>query len=282
MLRQRLTFTLLLSALALSAGAPSSALAQGKAKDKKAAKSKLDATKLKADLESGDEARMLGALGEIATARDAAAAPLVEALLVRGANADVTVKAIEAAGALKKPSSSAAIAPYVRHRTPAVRRAAVKGLLKTGGPDATKTLRRALRSRDAMVRGVAATGLGTLGDKESVPLLFKALAHNVGEAASSIGQLCEKKQCEDFAALTGKHPFDIMSSGFDQILFRPAKEMPDDDKIKIVGRLRELGTKEAGKYLADVQGRWPAEWSKRVKQAIDSAVKATGGSGGDE
>ncbi len=59
--------------------------------------------------------------------------------------------------------------------------------------------------------------------------------------------------------------------------------MTDDEKIRIVGRLRELGTKDAGNYLADVAERWPKDWSKRVKQAIDGAVKALGGSaGGDE
>jgi hypothetical protein len=99
----------------------------------------------------------------------------------------------------------------------------------------------------------------------------------VGEAAAAIGQICEPTDCENFASRLEKQPFDIMVSGFDQILFRPAKQIPDDEKIRIVGRLRELGTREAGKYLADVAGRWPKGWSKRVKQALDSAVKATGG-----
>lgn len=289
MLRQRLTYAVLLSALALGAGATRDAWAQGKAKagakakgDKGKGGAKVDVAKLKADLESGDEGRISAALEEAEKSGDAAAAGPVEGLLKRGASADITVKAIEAAGALKQTSSSAVIAPYVRHRTEAVRRAAVKALIKTKGPDATQALRRALHSRDAQVRGIAATGLGSLSDKDSIPLLFKALSHKVPEAAAAIGQLCDAKQCEEFAALTGKHPFDVMSSGFDQILFRAEKDMPEDQKIRIIGRIRELGTKEAGKYLLDVQGRWPAEWSKRVKQAIDSAVKATGASGGDE
>jgi len=276
----------LIAGLGLAVMAPSSAQAQGKGKAKAGAKakggSKVDVKKLEADLASGDEARMVSALDAAGKSGDAAAAPPIGKLLERGASAQVVVHAIEAAGALKQASSSAAIAPYVRHRTPDVRRAAVKALIKTGGPDASKALRHALHSRDAQVRGVAATGLGALGDKESLPVLFKALAHKVPEAAAAIGQLCEPKQCEDFAKLTGKQPFDIMSSGFDQILFRAEKDMPEDQKIRIVGRLRELGTKEAGAYLADVKERWPATWSKRVKQAIDSAVKATGGAGGDE
>ena len=284
MLRPTLSFGVLLSA-AIAASTPLPAAAQtkgkteAKAKGKTEAKAKVDTKKVAADLASGDSSRIAAALAELIAA---AAAPAVEALLAKGSSTELTVKALEAAGALKQSSSSAKVAPYVRHRSESVRRAAAKALVKTKGPAAVSTLRHALRSRDAQVRGVAATGLGTLGAKEALPDLFKALAHSVPEAASSIGQLCEPSDCDKFAALTGKHQFDIMSSGFDQILFRPEKEVSDDQKIKVVGRLRELGTKEAGKYLAEVKGRWPEGWSKRVKQALEAAVKATGASGGGD
>lgn len=293
MLRQRIWFAVLLSAGAL-AWSPVAGGEAPKAKPKTEAKpkgdkadkgkAKVDTTKLKAELESGDAARIGAALDELAKAGDAAAAaaPAVEALLKKGLSAELSVKALEAAGALKQSSSSAAVAPYVRHRSEDVRRAAAKALVKTKGAEAVKTLKHALRHSDAQVRGIAATGLGTLGAKDALPDLFKALAHSVPEAAASIGQLCEPKDCDKFAELTGKHQFDIMSSGFDQILFRAEKDMPEDQKIKVVGRLRELGTKEASKYLADVKGRWPEGWSKRVKQAIDAAVKATGGGGGGD
>jgi HEAT repeat protein len=242
--------------------------------------SKVDAARIKSELESGDEARILAALDELEKAGDAgkAAAPHVEALLRRGANVKLLTKALTASGAMKQSSSSAAIAPYVQHRAPEVRRAAVKALIKTKGPVAVKALRHALRSSDAVVRGTAATGLGALGAKEAMGDLFNALDHHVAEAAASIGQLCAADECEKFAGRMGKFAFDVMTSGLDQILFRAPADMPDDQKIRIIGRLRELGTKDAGNYLADVAERWPKDWSKRVKQAIDAAVKATGGS----
>ena len=150
-------------------------------------------------------------------------------------------------------------------------------LIKTKGPEAVKALRQALRSTDAVVRGTAATGLGALGAKEAVADLFGALDKNVGEAAASIGQLCAGSECDKLLERVGKQPFEIMSSGFDQLLFRPAAEVPDDQKIRVVGRLRELGTKEAGAFLADVAERWPKDWSAKVKQALDAAVRAVGG-----
>jgi len=240
----------------------------------------LDFTRLKADLASSDEKRVGAALATVEHAGALAkpAAGDVEALLRRGATTRIVAQAFAAAAAMKQPSSSVALAPYVRHRVAEVRRAAVKALVKTRGPAASQALRQALRSSDAVVRGSAASGLGTLGQKDALPELFQALDHRVGEAAASIGQLCAPDECERFADRLGKLPFDIMTSGFDQILFRAPSEMPDEAKIRIVGRLRELGTADAGAYLSDVRERWPEDWSKRVKQAIDGAVRAVGGS----
>jgi len=272
------TLLILVSLSAVQLSAPNAA-AQDKGSEKAKPK-KLDLAKLKKDLESGDKPRIQQALEAIRASGDKAAAPAVEAFLKKGASADLVVVALAAAASMKQTSSSAVIAPYVQHRTEDVRRAATKALIKTKGPEAVKALKEGLRSLDAQVRGFSATGLGSLGAKDAMDDLFNALSHNVNEAAGAIGQLCDPASCEKFAKLTGKHQFDVMVSGFDQILFRSEKDMSEDQKIKIVGRCRELGTKESGKYLVDVQGRWPKEWSRRVKQAIDAAVKATGQSGG--
>ena len=134
-----------------------------------------------------------------------------------------------------------------------------------------------LREHDAIL-------LGAIGDP-SVPsgvlergLLLRlrfALDHHVNEAAGSIGQLCNPTECDALAARIGKVPFDVMTSGLDPILFRPKAEVSDDAKVKLVGRIRELGTGEANKFLRDVQKRWPAAWSPRIKQSIDQGVLAT-------
>ncbi len=87
--------------------------------------------------------------------------------------------------------------------------------------------------------------------------------------------LCDAADCEKLGARVGKIPFDVVSSGVEQALFR--SDVPDDTKIKLIGRIRELGTREANKYLSDTKKKWPAKGSARIRQALDQAVQATGG-----
>ncbi|HVW24787.1 MAG TPA: HEAT repeat domain-containing protein [Polyangiaceae bacterium] len=237
---------------------------------------KLDVPALKKQLD-GSEQDVIAALGTIGDSQNPAGVPLVNEVLARGGNEAILQEALKAAGKLKSPALSPSIAPYVQHRTPEIRRAAARALVKTKGPAAVTALEKGLRSEDGSVRGTSATGLGEIGSRESIKDLFNAFDHGVAEAAAAIGQLCTPAECEDFAQRTGKVTFDVMQTGFDQILFRPSSEIPDEEKIKLVGRMRELGTVEVGKYLADVGERWPKDWSKKVKQAIDSAAHAAAG-----
>ena len=202
--------------------------------------------------------------------------PLVVRLLGRGLSSELTKEALGAAGAIGDASSSADVARYSKHRDAEIRRVAVATRLKTNGPVAVSTMREALSDADGRVRGTAASGLGALGAREALPELTTALEKKVIEAAAAIGQLCKDDECEAFAKETTKVPFDVMTSGFDQILFRG--DVTDDQKIKIVGRIRELGTGDAHRFLKDVAGRFTG--AARVKQALEQAAAATAGSPG--
>lgn len=229
-----------------------------------------DANDIKVGL---DEARLSGK-GAVA------AAPIIVELLQKGLAYGLTENALDTLGDIEWEGASPTVAWYARHRKVEIRRSAVKALVHTKGALAVKTLRVALSDEDARVRGFAATGLGALHAKEAVADLFSALDHKVNEAAVSIGQLCAPAECESLEGRLGRIPFDVVTSGLDQVLFRPPGEVNDEAKIKVVGRIRELGTGEANRYLKDVQGRWPQTWSPRVKGAIDQGIQATSGSAG--
>jgi HEAT repeat protein len=228
-------------------------------------------------LKSNDPEQIKVALDEARLAGKGAAPVvlLVVELLERGLPYALTQAALDTLGDAEVESSSPVVAWYATHRSPPVRRAAVKALIHTKGAIAAKTLRTALSDADPGVRGVAATGLGALKAKDAVGELFVALDHRVNEAAASIGQLCNPTECDALASRIGRLPFDVVTSGLDPVLFRPVSEVSDDAKVKLVGRIRELGTQEANKYLRDVQKRWPTSGSQRTRQSIDQAVLAT-------
>lgn len=231
-----------------------------------------------ADLKSGDAGKIRAALDEVRLAGKAGGgrfvAPIV-ALLDKGATTTLTEAALDTLGDLEAQQASATIAEYMQHRNVRVRQSAAKALAKTKGPAAIRALVKGLSDQDPMVRGVAANALGQMKATTAVPDLFLALDHRVNEAAPSIGMLCAAADCEKLATRVGKIPFDVVSAGVEQALFR--SDVPDDTKIKLVGRIRELGTQEANKYLRDTAKKWPAKGSARIKQALDQAVQATGG-----
>jgi HEAT repeat protein len=237
-------------------------------------------------LKSGDPAQVKSALDDvrISAKAGAAAVPTIVDLLERGMPAPLTQAAIETLADTESEPGSVALAWYARHRDTGLRRAAVQALARTRGAVAVKTLRVALSDPDPAVRGFSATGLGTMKAKEAIGDLFVALEHKVAEASAAIGQLCVGNECDRLAAKLGggSLPFDVVTGGLDQALFRGPPDVSDDVKIKIVGRVRELGTAEANHFLRDVQTKWPKRGSPRVRQAIDQAVLATTGSPGSE
>jgi len=233
-------------------------------------------------LKSGDEVQIKSALDDvrISARAGAPAVPAIVEVLERGASAAVTQAALDTLGETEAEAASPVLATYAHHRDVALRRSAVQSLSRMRGAVAVSALRAALSDPDASVRGLAATGLGTIKAKESVADLFLALDHRVSEAAASIGRLCVGGECEHLASKLGSVPFDVVTSGLEQALSRPPPDVTDDVKVKIVGRVRELGTGQANRFLRDVQSKWPKKGSGRVKQAIDQAVLATSASPG--
>jgi HEAT repeat protein len=227
-------------------------------------------------LEGGSEDEKLAALDELAKQTGPNAPPAAKAvseLLKRGASIGVLVRALDVSGKLAQPSSSAAVAPYARHRVADVRLAATRALASTGGPEAMVTLRALLHGDDRASRGLAASGLATLKAKDSVPDLFAVLAKDVPEAAEAIGELCVPADCLKFADYLGKLPFDLVQSGLSPILLRPESEVPAELKLDVLERLRKLQTDGAHTFLQTVRASYPEKGNVQVKYGLDQAVE---------
>ncbi len=267
---------IILAALGLAAtplrAAPKSAPGKA-AKASPAPKSKLDVASIQKLLESGDAAKTLAALETVAQSGDPAGAAPVEQLLARGASVALLARAIETLGILGQPGSGAALAPYAQHRTPELRRAALRPLIATRSPLAGDVLRRALHGNDAAQRSFAARGLGELNVRAAVPELFSVLPKDVAEAAQSIGQLCTQAECAKFMDLLGRLRFEVMESGIVPLLLRPAAEVPDELKLKLIERLRRMATQPANQLLQTALAKFPPDGSPKVKRGIERALK---------
>jgi HEAT repeat protein len=236
---------------------------------------KLDLPSLKRALETGNEAAKVSALVELAGAPKGtapAAAVLVNELLSRGASVPVLEKALEAEQKLAEASSSPVIVPYVRHRNPALRRAAVHALAATGGPAAVTALRGALRASDPSLRRHAASALSGLKAVDAVDDLFSVLSKDVPEAAGAIGGLCKPSDCQKLVELIGKLPFGVMQTGLEPLLLRPESELPEAFKLDLLERLRRLQTQEVSAFLRTVLARFPKDGNVRVKAGLEAAA----------
>lgn len=268
------------TALALVVAAPTVSAAPPKASAKadKAApagppKPKLDVPAVQKQLESGDQAQALAALDAIQKSGDPVGAALVEVLLSRGASVPVLARAIETLGIMALPGSGAALVPYAQHRTPELRRAALRALIATKSPLAGEVLRRALRGNDAAQRSIAARGLGQLNVRAAVPELFEVLPKDVAEAAQSLGQLCVGAECEKLIGLLGKLRFEVMESAVVPLLLRPQAEVADELKLKVIERLRRMATQPANQLIQTALAKFPADGSPKVKQGLERALK---------
>jgi HEAT repeat protein len=240
---------------------------------KAAPKSKLDLPALQKALESGDQGKTIEALETIQKSGDAAGAPLVEALLLRGPSAPVLGRAIETLGILAQPSSGQYLAPYAQHRMPELRRAALRALIATKASNAGDVLRRALHGNDAAQRAIAARGLGQLGVRAAVPELFSVLPKDVSEAAESLGVLCVAEECSKFMGLLGKLRFEVMESGMVPLLLRPQADVSDELKLRLIERLRRMATQPALQLLRTALAQFPPDGSPNVKAALERALK---------
>lgn len=237
-----------------------------------------------ARLDSTALAASLADPGSIAFALDAAReagpaakklAPLIEEKLARGLPADLAEKAILALGALGAESSSHVIAPYLSHRTSAIRQLAAENIKNTGGPDAERALSLGLRSSHAEVRAASARGLRHLGSAAHVPDLLRALDRGEIEAAPAIAALSSSEQCRDLVArwdrLSGPDAADsgVEARTLEALLTRKTK-LPDDLIVAAVTKAAASKNPRSLAYLRSLKK--PVALSPRVRDAIKLAI----------
>ncbi len=234
-----------------------------------------DLRALEAALRGRDAETLAEALADITRAGAAARPlrPLVEGHAARGLPPPLARLALGALGAMGARESVPLLRRYLRHRHPGLRLEAARALGRTGGPAAALALRAALDDVDGAVRGEAASSLAALGAVDALDDLYRALDRGVPEAAAAVGHLCAASACDGLGDRFFARPFALLAPGCEALLFRPASQVPDAQKLALVRRLHDLPAPDVHRFVADWRARWAG--SLAVGQALAQAAEAT-------
>ncbi|MBL8680939.1 MAG: HEAT repeat domain-containing protein [Myxococcales bacterium] len=220
-------------------------------------------------IQSSDVERIVDGLEAIVTYPSAEVVQLVVELIRRGNSDRVTDTAIETLGQLARPEAIDELSTLLRHRRVAARAEAVESLAKIQDPRVRGLIESALHDSAPEVRAAAAVALGTIGNRQSVTLLFRAFERGVPEAAAAIGRIGSADDAvSGDAAHDSEDPrrtsrrqtlsmwithasISVLLSGFEQFLNR--RDVPSAVKIKIIERLEQRAASAA---VRDFLQRW--------------------------
>jgi HEAT repeat protein len=186
-------------------------------------------------------------LGLVGTA--AAVDPLI-ARIKKGLPPDLLETALFTLMALGQPSAGPLLVELSTHRRPEVRLRAVEAIAAIKPPGAEGALLSALSDSHPKVRSAAASALGEVGAHDAIEVLFHALDRGNLEASPAIGKVVKSDQAPRLLDYVGKVPFRSLGPALAEVLKR--KDITDDIKLSVVGRLQEVATPEVKAFLGDL------------------------------
>lgn len=258
------------AAAAPKAGGPAKGAA-AKTKGKPAAKvdpAIVEAQKL---LDSGDRAQVetgiqsLGMMG-----KKEAVAPLA-ARIRRGLPPELMETAILTLMTLGDAEAGPVLTELASHRRPEVRLRAIEAISSVRPAGAEATLVTALSDGDDGVRSAAATGLGEIGARGSLEVLFLALDRGNLAASPAIGKVVEPAQAARIAGYLGRIPFYSLSPALGEVLKRA--DVDEATKLNVIAELQEAATPEVKGFLGDVMATGGDALGPNLKRAIMRAMQ---------
>jgi hypothetical protein len=199
----------------------------------------------------------------------AAVAPIMERVRA-GLPPDLLETSILTLSALGQPQAGPLLFELVDHRRPEIRLRAIEAIVALKPQGAEPILERALADQDTHVRSAAALALGELKAPTSVEVLFQALDHGNFEASTAIGRSLRPDHVPRLLGYLGSVPFHSLAPALTEILQR--KDIPERDKLSVVSRVQDVGTREVKDFFADLMRasgeKLPANVSKAVLTAM--------------
>ncbi|MBL8604115.1 MAG: hypothetical protein JNK72_19460 [Myxococcales bacterium] len=199
--------------------------------------------------------------------------------LLAGLEPDVAAVALDTLAALARPEGSVAVAAFLEHRRPTLRRHAVVAAQAINTRAMARRLEARLGDPDPLVRGDVAAALGEIGDLASMPPLWAALdrdltatltaqsplAHNCALAIGRRGAIAD---VERLVGYLRRAPFASIAEAFEAALGR--RDLDDALKLRIVRAVADVSTPEVQSFLTRIadgyHGR-PVAWVEFARTA---------------
>jgi len=198
--------------------------------------------------------------------------PLIT-LLKNGPRDDITNAVIDALGALGDPTSLDILISYLNHRRSDIRQRVILAISEMKDQRIDAALENALRDSDAGVRNNAARAIGNRGQKQSIPILFKAFERGVTDAAVAIGQMGDADSARRLATFLGPRNLMDVLPGFDEFLRR--NDFPEQGKLEILDHLLELAGPEVKRFLITFVAAFGEEDKRnKVKLKAEEIIRA--------
>lgn len=226
---------------------------------------------LQAELRSQDPARVNAAIDELARRGSEHTLAALEKLVLAGQPDATLQRVLEALASSPSPHALPLLVRLTRHRRADARRLSYRAIAEVSDRQVPVLLGGGLRDSDARVRGVCATALGELGARDQLPLLFRALARGVPEAAPAIGKLGDARAVERFHEHLQRLPIDVMLTGYERFLER--NELAEEVKLEIVARLGEVASPSVKHFLEELLGRRDWKPGDRLRHAVSETAR---------
>ena len=246
-----------------SAAAPAKGAKKGKEDKNIVAAQTLLASSSRDEVEAG-----IQSLGLIGTA---AAAPPIIARVRAGLPPDLLETSIITLMALGQPQAGPLYIELLEHRRPEIRVRAIEAIVALKPKNAELGLQRALADLDPKVRASAATALGDLRATGSVEQLFQALDRGTFEASAAIGYSLRTDHVPRLLSYLGTLPFHHLAPAFTQVMLR--KDIAEKDKLAVVSRLQEVGTREIKEYFGELVREENNKLTEPVRRAVLRAMQ---------
>ena len=230
-----------------------------------------------------DNSELIHRIEAAAVRPSAEAARTISQIILRGPAPEVIVAGLNALGVVGRPEGAAAVARFLRHRRPAIRRQAIAAARTVHTPSVIEALADLLGDPDEAVRRDAAVALAEIGNRSVVQQVLEAFERDLEDAtgpqggpltqpcALGIGKFGGADDITRLMAFLGRAPLQALTDAARPALRR--SDLPEAFRVDLVNSIGRLATRDVRNFLNAVIAEAAAPDNAIARTARDAAAR---------